>query len=67
MDTQDIARLIPLLAPLLILQLGLTIAALVDLLRRPRTRGPKWVWVLVVLLFSMVGPLAYFLFGREEA
>lgn len=66
MDSQEFARLIPLLIPLLILQLGLMIAALVDLIRRPTIRGPKWVWLLVILFFSMLGPLAYFLFGREE-
>lgn len=66
MDPQEFARLIPLLAPLAILQLGLMIAALVDLCRQPSTRGPKWVWLLVVLLFGFLGPLAYFLLGREE-
>jgi len=66
MDAQETFRLIPLLAPLLILQLGLMIAALVDLRRRPSTRGPKSVWLLVVVFFGLLGPLAYFLFGREE-
>ncbi len=66
MDPREFTRLIPLLAPLVILQLGLMIAALVDLGRRPSTRGPKWVWLLVVLFFGFLGPLAYFFFGREE-
>ncbi len=66
MDAEGFARLLPLLAPLLLLQLGLMITALVDLARRPTTRGPKWVWLVVILFFSMLGPLAYFLFGREE-
>ncbi|MEW6567325.1 MAG: PLD nuclease N-terminal domain-containing protein [Chloroflexota bacterium] len=67
METEEITQLFPLLAPLLLIQLGLMIAALVDLVRRGRTRGPKWAWALVILVFSMVGPIAYFLFGREEA
>lgn len=66
MDTQELARLIPLLIPLLLLQLVLLIASLVDLARRPTTRGPKWAWLLVILFFGLLGPLAYFLFGREE-
>jgi len=67
MDTQELVRLIPLLAPLLVIQLGLMIAALDDWTRRERTRGPKWVWLVVILLGSMVGSLIYFFIGREEA
>lgn len=57
---------IPLLIPLLIIQLGLIIVALVDLWRRPKTKGPKWVWVLVILLVNYVGPIIYFVVGRDE-
>ena len=67
MDTQELVRLIPLLAPLLVIQLALMIAALFDWARRERTRGPKWVWLVVILLGSMVGSLIYFFIGREEA
>jgi hypothetical protein len=31
-----------------------------------RTKGPKWVWVAVILLFSVIGPLLYFVVGRDE-
>ncbi|MCB9134577.1 MAG: PLDc_N domain-containing protein [Anaerolineales bacterium] len=57
---------LPLLIPLIILQLILMIAALVDLARRERTRGPKWVWALVILFVNMIGPIIYFVAGREE-
>lgn len=57
---------LPLLAPLIVLQLVLMIAALVDLLRRERTRGPKWVWALIIVLVNMIGPIIYFLLGRED-
>lgn len=67
MNSQEIARLIPLLAPLVLIQLALMIAALVDLARRERTRGPKWIWLPVILLVSMIGPVVYFTIGREEA
>jgi len=66
MDTQELVRLIPLLAPLLVIQLALMIAALVDWARRERTRGPKWIWLPVIVLGSMIGPLIYFFIGREE-
>ena len=58
---------LPLLIPILIIQLVLIIFALTDLVRREQTRGPKWVWVLVILFVNMIGPIAYFLLGREDA
>jgi len=66
MDTDELLRLLPLLAPLLLIQLALIAAGLIDLARRERTRGPKWAWALVIVLFSMIGPMVYFLFGRAE-
>jgi hypothetical protein len=67
MDTDELVRLLPLLAPLVLIQLALLAAGLIDLVRRERTRGPKWAWALVIVFVSMFGPIAYFLFGREEA
>jgi hypothetical protein len=42
------------------------VIALVDLIRRSRTRGPKWVWVLVIVLINFIGPIIYFVVGRLE-
>ncbi len=58
---------LPLLIPIFIIQLALIAFALVDLARRDSTRGPKWVWVLVILFINMIGPIIYFLLGRDEA
>jgi Phospholipase_D-nuclease N-terminal len=45
-------------------------AALIDIKRRPASqiRGPKWVWVPVILVVNSFGgvPLAYFIFGRRR-
>lgn len=57
---------IPLLIPIVILELALMIAALVDLFRREKTKGPKWMWILIVVLVNIFGPIVYFLAGREE-
>jgi hypothetical protein len=61
-----IKQWLPLLIPVFILELGLMIAALVDLIKREKTKGPKWVWILVIVLVNLFGPIAYFLIGREE-
>jgi len=61
-----IKQWLPLLIPVVILELGLMIAALVDLIKREKTKGPKWVWALVIVLVNLFGPIVYFLVGRDE-
>jgi drug/metabolite transporter (DMT)-like permease len=61
-----IKQYIPLLIPVVLIQLALLIAALVDVIRRPQTRGPKWAWVLVIVLVNFIGPIIYFIAGRKE-
>ncbi|WP_214401409.1 PLD nuclease N-terminal domain-containing protein [Pseudonocardia lacus] len=48
-------------------QVGLLVAALADLRRRPaaQVNGPRWAWALASFV-NFVGPLAYFAFGRCE-
>jgi hypothetical protein len=59
-------KFLPLILPIVIIQLALLIFCVVDLVRRKQTRGPKWVWVLVVVFVSLFGPIIYLLFGRVE-
>ena len=62
-------QVIELLAPLVLIQVGLMITALIDLERQDRrVRGAsKLVWVLIIVLVNILGPLAYFMVGREDA
>ena len=62
----QIRQLLPFLIPIALLQLALLVVALIDLARRERTRGPKWLWVLIILFVNLIGPVVYFVFGREE-
>ena len=64
MDT--LPEFLPFLVPIILIQLVLMVVALMDLLRRERTRGPKWAWALVIVLVNIIGPVIYLLFGREE-
>ena len=63
---QSIQQWLPFLIPIILLQLALMIFALVDLARRERTRGPKWLWVVIIVLGELIGPILYFVIGREE-
>lgn len=65
-DLDKLRELLPLLIPVVLIQLGLLVAALVDWWRRPRTRGSRWLWLALILFVQMLGPIAYFVFGRED-
>jgi hypothetical protein len=61
-----IRQYLPLLIPVVLIELALMITALVDLVRRSKTRGPKWAWALVIVLINFIGPIIYFVAGRKE-
>jgi len=63
---ETLKELLPLLIPVILLELALMAVALVDLVRRERTRGPKWAWALVIVFVNLIGPVLYLLLGREE-
>ena len=62
----QIREYLPLLIPLILIQVTLMIIALLDLSRRERLRGPRWAWVLVVIFVNVLGPILYFVLGRED-
>lgn len=61
-------EILPFLIPLIVLQLSLMAVGLYDLTRPDRRvkGGNRLVWGLVIVFGQMIGPLAYFLFGRED-
>ncbi len=64
---EELQRYLPLIAPLLIIELVLLVIALVDLIRRQEVKYlPKWGWALIILLINLIGPILYLIIGREE-
>jgi ATP/ADP translocase len=58
--------MVAVIGPLIVIQLSLMIAALIDLARREAVRGgSKLVWALVIVLINIIGPILYLLWGRE--
>ena len=55
-----------LVAPLIVLQVILMIAALVSCIKQEETNGPKWLWVLIILFVNLLGPILYFVMGRKN-
>ncbi len=59
--------LLPLLIPLIIIQLSLQIYCIVDLIKREKVRfDNKLLWGAVIILFNVIGPVVYLVFGRSE-
>ncbi|WP_328701045.1 PLD nuclease N-terminal domain-containing protein [Aquibacillus kalidii] len=57
---------IAVIAPLLFLELLLVIVALVAWFKTETTNGPKWLWLLIILFVTMIGPILFFVFGRRQ-
>ena len=56
---------LPLLIPVVIIELALMITALIHVLKHPNYKfGNKAMWVILVVFIQIVGPLVYFVFGR---
>ncbi|MDQ1145435.1 hypothetical protein QE429_002262 [Bacillus sp. SORGH_AS 510] len=57
---------LPIIAPILIIQLILIVVAIIDLVRIEKTNGPKWLWVIIILFINIIGPILYFVIGRRN-
>jgi uncharacterized membrane protein YhaH (DUF805 family) len=63
---EELRQWIPFLLPIFLIQVTLMVFALVDLVRREHTKGPKWMWALIVIFINIIGPVVYLFVGREE-
>lgn len=57
------------LLPVILIQLVLQIAALVNLYKRDKSQirwNNKAVWILIIVLGEIIGPIVYFVLGRIE-
>jgi len=67
MDLNEARDIILAFWPLLVLQVGLAIWALVDLIRRKEVKSlSKPIWAVIIILVNFIGPIVYFIIGRGE-
>lgn len=67
MDLTVLKEYMPFLIPLIILQLILSITALIHVLRHPHYRfGNKVMWILIVMFIQYIGPALYFAVGKGD-
>ncbi|MFC7363552.1 MULTISPECIES: PLD nuclease N-terminal domain-containing protein [Bhargavaea] len=53
--------------PLIVIQLILMTAALIDLNRKRSTNGPVILWVFIIIFINTLGPVLYFTVGRRHS
>ena len=63
------AQIVLLASPLIVLELILLLLAIRDLLRPERRvrGGSKPLWAVVIVFVNIIGPIVYFMAGREDA
>ncbi len=60
-------EILPLLAPILLVDIILAVAAVRHILRHPRYRfGNKTMWLVIAVVLLLFGPIIYFVFGKGE-
>ena len=63
MSTQEILNLLLLLSPIILIQLGLAIYALVDLAKRENVRGSRLAWAAGLVLSALAVPSGLIVVG----
>lgn len=62
-----IIEFLPLLIPIFIIQAILVITAIVHIVKHQKFRfGNMVIWILIVLIVNIIGPILYFTVGRSE-
>ncbi|MCX7922623.1 MAG: PLDc N-terminal domain-containing protein [Clostridia bacterium] len=66
-DISGISAYLPLFIPIVLIQFGLQIAAIVNLIKRKKVRfNNKAIWAIIILLGGLVGPIIYFAARGDE-
>ena len=67
MDSAQVSEIIKYIWPIIVLQLGIQVFALVDLIRRKNIKYlPKVAWAIIIILGEIVGAVVYLLLGKGE-
>ena len=62
---EELLKYLPVIIPLAIIEFGLMIAALIHAISHPKYKvGNRIVWVIVIVVINIIGPVLYFALGR---
>ncbi|MCJ7665466.1 MAG: PLD nuclease N-terminal domain-containing protein [Actinobacteria bacterium] len=62
----EILKFLPYLIPVVIIEYGLLIFALVQLAKNEVKYMPKWGWVLIIVFVNIIGSIVFLLIGRKR-
>lgn len=64
---KEFMEYLPFLIPILIIELVLMVVALVHVLKHKNYRfGNRILWIFIVILLQIIGPVLYFTVGKGE-
>lgn len=62
-----IREYLPILIPIVVLEIGLMIYALTNILKHNKFKfGNKVMWIVVVVLIQIIGPIFYLMIGKDN-
>lgn len=62
----EVLKFLPLFIPIIIIQYGLMIFALVQLFKNEAAYLPKWGWALIIIFINIIGPVVFLIVGRKK-
>ena len=69
MNTTLLQEWLPILAPFFMIQLILMLIAIVAWYKAKQQHainGNQWLWLVVIVLLNLIGPILFFIFGRRQ-
>jgi heme/copper-type cytochrome/quinol oxidase subunit 4 len=64
---KTIIDMLPFLIPLFLIQVVLIVIALLDLFKRENMKSnTRLIWVFVIILINILGPIIYLVAGRKD-
>ncbi|MGG4266489.1 PLD nuclease N-terminal domain-containing protein [Peribacillus simplex] len=63
----DFMSILPIILPVIAIELILVLIALIDLYRHRKTRKNVLLWTLIIIFVNTIGPILYFVIGRKDS
>lgn len=62
----EILKYLPYLIPVVVIEYGLLIIAIVQLVKNEVRYLPKWGWALIIVFINIIGPIVFLLAGKKR-
>jgi ABC-type spermidine/putrescine transport system permease subunit II len=59
-------KLLPFFIPVIIIEYGLMIYALVQAVKNEVMYLPRWGWILIIVFINIIGPIVFLIIGRKK-